>query len=721
MDSPRLEVEVYQLVEDGMLMKNRTDGTGWDWCWADWQRDWMNATPFRYAYRCLPLTIANQTGWWIKNPVSFTATWNGRTEPGNTDFRFDAAAEVWKQWINSQFGEGIITWNTPFLFRTKPEGSRLLICGPPNYFKVNAHPLSAIIESDWISMSFTMNWKIMTPGQEVRFEVGEPLFQAIPLLSNLCQNLEDSSVSYRRLGDDPKLEKEYHEWTQGRRRFHEQKAAGEVKGNDWQKDYFQGRDALGREAASHHMTKIKPPQIRMAGSLSGQSPISPGPILPDRSNPINNPRLFDEAGDEASSTEAHSEPGDDRAAPEGTCPVDHKAAESHPQVQVLALEAAIGELPLTPNGNGVGAIERRSNPSERLVRHDHALRDAESQPEPQFSTPLAVRVDDEWRRWIAENLMIGNVPTGLVQTMKSAGILEAEAAREVELAAQSPYVKGSELLRNRLAKRDWLLTTYRKLNRLNPKSTEIERRCKLSRDEFLNEYYTTNRPVIITGMMDDWAAMWKWDLDFFEETFAGREVEVQMGRDANANYETESRKFIHKVKFEDFIRRLRTSGETNDFYLTANNNSANKKILPELWRDIVQIPEYLTQEPNGGYLWMGPPGTITPFHHDLTNNFMAQVLGRKRLKIAPSWDTPAMDNHLHVFSRRDGRTTPAEPRPSLDQPQILEFVLNPGEVLFLPIGCWHFVQGLDVSITISFTNFVFDNDFSSFYNTYGPV
>ncbi len=59
--------------------------------------------------------------------------------------------------------------------------------------------------------------------------------------------------------------------------------------------------------------------------------------------------------------------------------------------------------------------------------------------------------------------------------------------------------------------------------------------------------------------------------------------------------------------------------------------------------------------------------------------------------------------------------------PPLEAPQILECILNPGEILFLPIGCLHFVQGLDIAVTISFTNFVFDNDFYSFYTTNGPV
>jgi hypothetical protein len=110
--SPRLEVVIYQIADDALFAKNRIDGTGWDWKWADWRRDWMDETPSKYAYRCLPLTIANQTGWWILNPVGFTAIWNGRREPGSIQFLFDGAPALWADWINNQFGEGVITWNT---------------------------------------------------------------------------------------------------------------------------------------------------------------------------------------------------------------------------------------------------------------------------------------------------------------------------------------------------------------------------------------------------------------------------------------------------------------------------------------------------------------------------------------------------------------------------------------------------------------------------------
>ncbi len=41
-------------------------------------RDWIDATDQKFAYRCLPLAIANQAGWVILNPagrrITFKAT-----------------------------------------------------------------------------------------------------------------------------------------------------------------------------------------------------------------------------------------------------------------------------------------------------------------------------------------------------------------------------------------------------------------------------------------------------------------------------------------------------------------------------------------------------------------------------------------------------------------------------------------------------------------------
>ncbi|HET6251271.1 MAG TPA: DUF6065 family protein [Tepidisphaeraceae bacterium] len=255
-----LEVRIYQLAGDEMFKGRRPAGTGWDWSWASPQRQWMTQTQNKFAYRCLPLTIANQTGWWVYNPVGFSATWDGNPADGNIQFQFDAEPELWSSWIGNQFGHGIITWNTPFLFRTKPAGSRLLIAGPANYFKHGIQPLTAIMESDWMIMSFTMNWKFTAPNLAIRFEAGEPIFQAIPLISNPCTDMESAEVSYLRLADDPAVADEYARWNESRRGFHQQKAAGVADADDWQKDYFKGRDGAGRVAAAH-TTKVTAPPI----------------------------------------------------------------------------------------------------------------------------------------------------------------------------------------------------------------------------------------------------------------------------------------------------------------------------------------------------------------------------------------------------------------------------------------------------------------------------
>jgi Family of unknown function (DUF6065)/Cupin-like domain len=641
-DHRPLEVSIIQIADDFVMMQNRDDGTGWDWCWADRQRDWMDATPSRFAYRCLPVAIANQTGLWVRNPVGFTATWEGSERPESIGFTFDGAPELWSKWISNEFGSGIITWNTPFLFRTRPDGSRLMISGPANSFKDNAHPLSAILESDWMTMSFTMNWKIMRPGHPVRFEVGEPIFQAIPLSVDTGAEIEGASVTYKKLDDDPLLSRAYREWDRSRKLFKERSRAGTLKDDDWQKDYFLGRDASGSQSSPLHSTKVRPPKVVYEGTAS------PSPVA----------------------------------------------------------------------GNGESHRSRRPSPPIRQQAQSPAKDRGENVDKSGFRP-----VDDEWRRWIAENLLLGASRDSILKTMVAGLIVPTQASAEIDLAKSSPYLQGVERACNRLRKREWLLGAYRKLNRLHPQGHEILRRHRLSRGEFLERYYCANRPVIITGMMDDWPALKKWSLDYFAEKFGAREVDVQFGRDASGKFEEEREKFRRKMAFSEYIEKVRTAGVTNDFYITANNNSANKAALPELWDDIVQIPEYLNGRSSlDGFFWFGPAGTITPFHHDLTNNFMAQVMGCKRIRLAPSWDMPLMRNLRDVYCDVDGRETPPAPHPDPGEPQILECRLEPGEILFLPVGCLHYVEALDISATVSFTNFDFDdNDFVSFYEGRGNV
>jgi hypothetical protein len=60
----------------------------------------------------------------------------------------------------------------------------------------------------------------------------------------------------------------------GRRQFHQDKAAGLVKADGWQKDYFQGRDPNLQEPVPEHMTKVTPPLVRFAPGTAWHKPKS---------------------------------------------------------------------------------------------------------------------------------------------------------------------------------------------------------------------------------------------------------------------------------------------------------------------------------------------------------------------------------------------------------------------------------------------------------------
>ena len=45
----------------------------------------------------------------------------------------------------------------------------------------------------------------------------------------------------------------------------------------------------------------------------------------------------------------------------------------------------------------------------------------------------------------------------------------------------------------------------------------IERRQSLPKEEFFARYKGENRPVILVGGMQDWAAMTRWNPDYLEQ------------------------------------------------------------------------------------------------------------------------------------------------------------------------------------------------------------
>lgn len=340
-----------------------------------------------------------------------------------------------------------------------------------------------------------------------------------------------------------------------------------------------------------------------------------------------------------------------------------------------------------------------------------------------MDTPLTAStgLDDSHKAWIAECLMREFEADDIAASLMAKGFSQEVVYREIEAAAAHPYLIAGTTVARQLKKRDWLLEIYRKVSETSKFSGTVERRKNLSGSEFLEQYYSTNRPVILTDLMRDWKALDLWTPDYLREKYGHHSVEVQTGRTSDPIYEHNAHLHKTMMRFSDFVDQVVSVSESNDFYLTGNNMNQNAEVFQDLFQDIRLFNEYLdpSRDNNLAYFWFGPAGTITKLHHDLSSGLLAQVRGRKLVKLVSPFDLPRMYHYLNYYSQVDLDQPDEAQFPLFQEVRIREIILEPGEVLFVPITWWHYVRALDVSISLSFSNFKYPNHYQSFYDTYG--
>ncbi len=231
-------------------------------------RDWMDAFMARFPYRCLPLVMANTTGWEILCPTDITIVWNGGTGKNDLKVTCDADPEYdLNHLVQSHFTHGVLTFHTGYMFRTPP-GYSVLASGPPNHVKDGIQALSGLVETDWLPFPFTMNWLMTRPGM-VSFKKGEP-FCFFQVVQNKSQ--DEIQPVIKRLESDPELKQQFQAWADTRQAFNDSLMARdpETMKEAWQKFYFKGErpdtsgeQVKGVKAADDHVNRrrLKAPKV----------------------------------------------------------------------------------------------------------------------------------------------------------------------------------------------------------------------------------------------------------------------------------------------------------------------------------------------------------------------------------------------------------------------------------------------------------------------------
>jgi hypothetical protein len=213
-------------------------------------REWMESTGGGIANRCMPLRIANQAGWFILNLDPIDVVWDGGSERESLHINY--LAEPSSQRPSSHFGHGILTWPVPYLFRTTA-GYNLEVRGPTNWCKDGISALDAIVETDWATATFTMNWKCTRPHQRIRFDKGEPICMLVPQKRN---ELETFRPQIRHISEAAETGRRYNHWKQSRRNFSSHIKKDTQSKDTWQKHYYVGKSSE-EEPFIEHQTRLR--------------------------------------------------------------------------------------------------------------------------------------------------------------------------------------------------------------------------------------------------------------------------------------------------------------------------------------------------------------------------------------------------------------------------------------------------------------------------------
>jgi hypothetical protein len=101
--------------------------------------------------------------------------------------------------------------------------------------------------------------------------------------------------------------------------------------------------------------------------------------------------------------------------------------------------------------------------------------------------------------------------------------------------------------------------------------------------------------------------------------------------------------------------------------------------------------------------WLGPARTVTPLHCDYDDNIFAQIWGSKRIFLAP----PHHDAFLYTREANpvlfgspfDPEAPDFDAYPLARQAAIIDCVIHPGELLYVPAGWYHQVRALTFSLS----------------------
>ncbi|MEH2405969.1 cupin-like domain-containing protein [Nostoc sp.] len=243
-----------------------------------------------------------------------------------------------------------------------------------------------------------------------------------------------------------------------------------------------------------------------------------------------------------------------------------------------------------------------------------------------------------------------------------------------------------------LLKRTWRKT---KCKLIWTPISAVERRSNLSYNEFIKEYASISKPVILTDAMKDWTATKKWTFDFLKSECGAMECHVKVD-----NLDTQE-----VMSIADYIDYITAGNKERRLYLANWFISYHPNLLED-YREPIYFPNWLLRLPrellrkyefDNPELFIGHKDTSVGLHKDPNNGsaWLGIIRGRKQIVLfTPDQEEFLYGGKVNVFN------PDLEKFPLYGNTNPVEVILEPGEILYIPLNWWHHVRNLEDSIAL---------------------
>ena len=227
----------------------------------------------------------------------------------------------------------------------------------------------------------------------------------------------------------------------------------------------------------------------------------------------------------------------------------------------------------------------------------------------------------------------------------------------------------------------------------------------LSPEVFKKEYYDPGVPVVIKNLAKEWPAYTKWNWDYFKQLVGDKKVPLYNNVKSDA-YTPINTADDYKT-FGEYIDMISAGPAAWRIFLFNIFDHAPQLIKDFTW------PEHLMKGFVKKYpmLFTGGAGSITHMHFDidLSHILHTQFAGRKRVLMFPykeqhklyrkPFEVLSLADFSHYYE--ENGSPDYEKFPALKLAEGFDFILEPGDTLFMPAGYWHHMEYLESGFAMS--------------------